>query len=232
MRDVKFLGAACTGACLFWSVLSSSIMRPSDPHPGLKDDALKQALRLDREHNDLGYLTARKVLFDGVDGDGRRAEGAYTGQEISYFKQPLLNKGAVEHAWPLTRLPETARADLHHMFVVVPEARVARVNLHYDDVLIAVWSQGGSKSGPSRRVVPAFEVRKQRRGDIARAMFYVSTMYDIDIPDHEEKALRRWHHDDPVSAQERTRHDAVVRHQTSRNPFIDHPSLAQRIKDF
>lgn len=222
---------ASMGAAVFWSALVT-IARPVEPHPGLRDDALKQALRKDWNHKALTYYQARKHLFGSIDGDGRTAECVYTGAEIDYFKQPLPTDGLVEHAWPLTRLPADGRSDLHHMFAVDSEARLARLNLHYGKVFVPVWSEGGSRSGPSSKVKPVFEVRDERRGDTARAMFYVATMYGLDIGDDEEKELRKWHAQDPVSDWERKRNDRVQKQQSSRNPFVDHPGLEKRISDF
>ncbi|MFU8804420.1 MAG: hypothetical protein ACNA8W_11465, partial [Bradymonadaceae bacterium] len=105
------------GSCIFLG-LAVSITRGPEPHPGLKDDALKQALRGDWDHKQLSYLEARKHLWGKVDGNGRHATDVYTGAEIKYLMQPLPYKGAVEHAWPVTRLPAEARSDLHHSFPV------------------------------------------------------------------------------------------------------------------
>lgn len=233
IHDMTRLMAAALGACVFWGAHAEfQDMRPGEPHPGKRDEALKSALRSDWKHDPLTYINARKYLFEEIDGDGRKIEGRYTGETIEYFKQPLPNKGAVEHAWPLTRLPEEARSDLHHIYAVLPEARMARVNLRYGKVLVAVWARGGSRSGPSSRVKPVFEVRDEARGDMARAMFYVATMYDVDIPADEEKVLRDWHLDDPVSREELARNAKVAKRQKSRNPFIDHPGLVKRISDF
>ncbi len=235
LKNTSYIAAATLGACAFWSAVELvGPMRPGGPHPGLKNEALKTALQKDHEkaHKELPYIQARKLLFSSIDGNGRQVSCRYTGEEIKYMIQPLPNKAAVEHAQPLTRLPSEARSDLHHMFVVTPEARVARLNLHYGDVLVAVWAEGGSRSGPSKRVVPAFEVRDDARGDMARAMFHVATMYDVTIPAHEEKVLRAWHKQDPVSKQERQRNDKVAAEQSSRNPFVDHPTLVDRINNF
>ena len=229
--DVSRILLATLGACLFYGLLSE-VMRPPEPHPGLRDDALQDALREDWNPKQLSYFQARRYLWGEVAGDGRHAEGAYTGEEIEYFKQPLPNKGAVEHAWPLTRLPKEARSDLHHMFGVIGEARAARLNLRYGDVTVPVWSRGGSRSGPGSRLKPVFEVRQERRGDMARAMFYVATMYDLDIPRAEEKTLRGWHKDDKVSKEERARNDKIEKRQKARNPFVDHPKLTGRISNF
>ena len=231
--NVRILMFATLGACVFWSVFGLKMQRPSpEPHPGLRDDALKQALREGHEHDPLSYLSARRALFGEIDGNGREARCAYTGHAIEYFMQPLPDDGLMEHAWPVTRLPSDARTDLHHLFAVTSEARFARINLHYGKVVVPIWTRGGSRSGPSKKVVPVFEVRKERRGDIARAMFYVATMYELSISPAEEQELRAWHHQDPVDKEERERNAAVARKQRSRNPFIDYPNLSSRIKDF
>ena len=146
---------ASLGAVCFWSSFAE-VMRPSEPHPGLRDEALKQALRTDRSHEALSYYQARKHLFGSIDGDGKRAECVYTGATLEYFRQPLPNDALIEHAWPPTRLPAEARSDLHHMFAVDAEARVARLNLHYGRVVFPVWAAGGSRSGPSAKLKPVF----------------------------------------------------------------------------
>lgn len=234
LSDLTRILLASLGACLFYGLLFGVMRPPPEPHPGLRDDELQRALRddWDHKHKQLSYLRARNYLWGEIDGDGRHARGAYTGEKIEYIKQPLPNKGAVEHAWPLTRLPKEARSDLHHMFAVIGEARAARLNLHYGKVRVPVWSRGGSRSGPGSAIKPVFEVRKERRGDVARAMFYVATMYDMRIPAAEEKVLRKWHHDDPVDKAEKARNEQVAKRQKSRNPFVDHPKLSRRISDF
>lgn len=229
--EFKMILAAVLGACFFYGGLAE-VLRPSDPHPGLEDDELKEALRGDWDHQQLSYYKARKHLFSDVDGDGRRATGKYTGEKIEYFSQPLPNTGNMEHAWSITRLPASARTDLHHLFPVIPEAKVARLNLHYGDVRVPVWERGGSRSGPGSRVKPVFEVRPEHRGDVARAMFYVATMYEMDIPGEEEQVLRKWHRQDSVDKAERSRNARVQELQKSRNPFVDHPGLTKRISDF
>lgn len=239
-RNFRFLFYSLLGALAFYALFAGAawgaaalVFRPApEPHPGLRDDALKAALRSDWEHRPLSYLSARNHLWNTIDGDGRRAKDTYTGQTIEYFKQPLPNNGAVEHAWPLTRLPRAARADLHHMFAVAGESRAARLNLHYDTVKVAIWARGGSKAGPGARLKPVFEVRPQTRGDIARAIFYIATMYELEIPQREEQTLRRWHREDPPDKAEKARNARIEKLQSSRNPFVDHPKLLDRISRF
>ena len=231
MKNSLRLATTFLGATLFYGALAE-VMRPNEPHPGLRDDALKAALRKDRTHETLSYVKARDALFNGVDGDGKHATCAYTGVKLEFLRQPVPTQAAVEHAWPMTRLPAEARSDLHHMMPVEPEARVARLNLHYGKVFLPVWSAGGSRSGPSKKVKPVFEVRKPYRGDVARAMFYVATMYDLQLDATEEEELRKWHEQDPVSSAEKSRNERVAKKQKSKNPFIEHPALVKRIRDF
>ena len=233
-RNVLTIGAALAGGVIFWTALMSTAFAPAPPHPDLRDDALKEALRKDWQgkHQAVTALTARKLIFQKIDGDGKHVNGHYTGARLEYRRQPLPHVGQIEHSWPKGRLSEAGDTDLHHLFPVIPEANLARLNLHFGKVLLPVWQQGGSKSGPSRRGMPVFEVRKTQRGDTARAMFYVATMYDLKLDDAEEAALRVWHKQDPVSRAERARNERVESHQSSRNPFIDHPVMVERIQNF
>ncbi len=71
-----------------------------------------------------------------------------------------------------------------------------------------------------KRVV---EPRPAVRGDIARAMFYMSKQYDLKLFNRQKKLLLRWHRQDPPSAEERRRNDLIQELQGRRNPFIDNP---------
>ena len=77
-----------------------------------------------------------------------------------------------------------------------------------------------------------FEVRKEQRGDTARAKFYFSMRYKKSIGPKEESVLRRWNDEDPVDAREMTRNDGIEEVQKNRNPFVDHPEFISQISDF
>lgn len=86
-----------------------------------------------------------------------------------------------------------------------------------------------------------------RRGDVARALFYMDTRYeglpgegepDLVLTDNAAliqpseggkgymgllSVLLAWHEQDPVDLTERVRDEVVFRAQRNRNPFIDHP---------
>ncbi|PIQ99386.1 MAG: hypothetical protein COV66_12485 [Nitrospinae bacterium CG11_big_fil_rev_8_21_14_0_20_45_15] len=70
------------------------------------------------------------------------------------------------------------------------------------------------------------------RGDLARAYFYTSIQYRIPISAELENNLRTWHYQDPPDAWEEKRNTLIETVQGNRNPFIDHPELAERVTDF
>ena len=93
-----------------------------------------------------------------------------------------------------------------------------------------------------------FEPDDEYKGDFARTYFYMVTCYKNELPSwpgspqlnysaNKYKAfstwsinmLIEWHRLDPVSEKEIKRNDAVYGFQRNRNPFIDHPELAEYI---
>lgn len=90
-----------------------------------------------------------------------------------------------------------------------------------------------------------FEPDDQYKGDFARTYFYMAACYNSrikgwsaeclagnDYPCYKTWAVEmflEWAHNDKVSTKEINRNDAVYRHQKNRNPFIDHPELADHI---
>lgn len=93
-----------------------------------------------------------------------------------------------------------------------------------------------------------FEPDDEYKGDFARIYFYMVTCYKSEVPQWpgsgqldyttnnykafstwSMKLLMEWHRADPVSTKEIKRNEAVYRLQGNRNPFIDHPELAEHI---
>lgn len=80
--------------------------------------------------------------------------------------------------------------------------------------------------------IVVFEPRDDHKGDVARAMFYMSVRYWWVIPDEMEAALRDWHTLDPPDDDERARNDRIQEAQGNRNPFVDRPEAVDEIDDF
>lgn len=104
------------------------------------------------------------------------------------------------------------------------------------------WGKGTTESG-------SWETWIGRRGDVARAQFYMDVRYEGDPgePDliltddtgeiHSRQdgkgymgllsTLLEWNRQDPVDALERVRDGVVYYFQRNRNPFVDHPEWAE-----
>ena len=90
-----------------------------------------------------------------------------------------------------------------------------------------------------------FEPDDQYKGDFARSYFYMAAAYNSYIDDWNSaqlsgnsypcfsdwsvNLLMKWHREDPVSEKEINRNEVVYRWQGNRNPFIDHPELAEYV---
>lgn len=90
-----------------------------------------------------------------------------------------------------------------------------------------------------------FEPVDEYKGDFARTYFYMAACYqdkikgwsspmlsNDDYPCYKTWAINmllKWSREDPVSPKETDRNNAVYEYQRNRNPFIDHPELAEYI---
>ena len=226
---------------------------------GLQDDALLQAIFADESgQRALGYSgtnSARTVMFSEVDRDDQgKVECIYTGLTID---EPRESAGAgsqgfnTEHSWPQSQFSqqEPIRGDLHHLFPSEMNANNARSNFDFGMVASASPTNPLSLLGTNMDGATVYQVRPERRGDVARAHFYLAARYRFDttvtngfdddgntlngsINAFEEAVLRQWHVDDPVDDLERQRNNRIEAFQRNRNPFVDWPQMVGRIADF
>lgn len=144
-----------------------------------------------------------------------------------------------EHTWPQSKFntkfdKETQKSDLHHLFPSDSQMNSDRGSYHFGKV---VQEQRKLKCSTGRLGSSAdgdlvFEPPKAHRGNVARALFYFSTRYDLPISAEEEATIREWHKQDPVDAEEMARNEEIFKLQGNRNPFIDFPELVDRISNF
>ena len=149
-----------------------------------------------------------------------------------------------EHVWPksLAWFPNVgngdkgAGADLHH---IRPEDN--RVNsVRNDDKFGEV--NGGSEVLSSKGVKSGcysgggyFEPQDCAKGDTARILFYLFTRYSqadsyrFTAVAQSLEMLLEWNRLDPVDEWEMERNNETAKIQGNRNPFIDHPELADII---
>ncbi len=198
---------------------------------GLRNDDLKAKLHDEvAKHTVYNYKEARKLMYGKIDNRNGSLECVYTGKIIPYTDGKGPNGINCEHTWPQSKgAVGDAKSDIHHLFPADPDANCKRGSFPFGYVNkdAVCFSEGGSMFDGD-----VFEVRKQHRGNVARAMFYFSTVYEKPIDEAQEKVLREWHKQDPVDANEIARNDSVESFQHNRNPYIDHPEYVDMIADF
>jgi endonuclease I len=204
----------------------------------LNGNALKLALNniINEGFNNLLYGDARYIL-DEADADPNNPGNiilVYTGMSVS----GAWDGGATwnrEHVWPQSRLgvyvgydeddfPSKA-TDLHNLKPADPDENAVRSNDYFD------WFKTDK----------TYEPRDEVKGDIARILFYMATMYfELTLNDDELSlslnrtmgilsVLLEWNEVDPVDDFERNRNEVIYSYQNNRNPFIDYPEFANLI---
>jgi len=205
------------------------------PYAGLDAAALRERLlTLLSKHKSISYDNARKQMYSVLDNVDGQVRCVYTGEWVKTTGIPLASLMNTEHtwcqSWGADVLP--AKSDLHNLFPVLEEANNRRSNYPFGEVVRATWSQGGSTLGTSLSGERVFEPRDPHKGDVSRALFYFSMRYRRPIEDPAEAVLRNWNELDPPDAKEEMRNDGIEVVQQNRNPFVDCPTLVDRLPDF
>ena len=235
--------------CNVWSDLSDDILL-GRIHEKVSADYRPIKVDKDRGGQLNRYVTARRLMFTQVE---RRpspnqgphlAECIYTGMtapapQTAEPNRDLLN---AEHLWPRSMMADETRlpalyshqeADIHALVPSIPRANDARGNAPFGEV----YGDEVTEYAPSILGVDQFghrvmEVRRARRGDVARAMFYFSVRWGLNVDASQEEVLKLWNRLDPPDEIERTRNQLVSSIQGNRNPFIDCPQLIDQVTDF
>lgn len=201
----------------------------------------------------LGYRAARDVLYTTIDNQNGVLTDLYGGFTVQLDPNdptPRTTAGQLninaEHVWPQSKgAQDNAKSDLHNLYASVINTNSDRSSLPFADIPdpqttswyindqeiaaqpttnINAYSESDKKS---------FEPREQKKGDIARTMFYFRTIYptqaDNSFFEKQRKTLCQWHLADPVDAGELARSRKVAQTaQGNVNPFTLDSSLPQR----
>ena len=157
-----------------------------------------------------------------------------------------------EHSFPKSWFNDATPmyTDLFHLYPTDGYINGMRGNYPFGETDKPSKTSGGgfSKLGPCS--FPGysgtiFEPNDEYKGDFARTYFYMATCYEDKIsswncemlannsyPAYTTWAINlllKWNAQDPVSEKEVNRNNAVYKIQKNRNPFIDHPELAEYI---
>ncbi len=160
-----------------------------------------------------------------------------------------------EHSMPKNWFNETKEdttymySDLFHLYPTDKYVNNQRGNYPFGETSSTATTYGnGSKLGNSTfagYTGTVFEPIDEYKGDFARTYFYMVTAYENRInswysgqlagnkypglSNWSISLLLKWNAQDPVSTKETNRNNAVYGIQKNRNPFIDHPELAEYI---
>ncbi len=174
-----------------------------------------------------------------------------------------------EHSWPNSygfNNDETASeyTDCHHLFASDTDYNSNRGNQPFGTTSASRLENATDLNygfGGGSGVYPGnsnwddgsvYEVWNHRRGDLARAQFYMDVRYEggnhpysgasetnLVLTDNASliqtnqpymgylSVLLQWHLEDPVDDDERARNDVIESFQGNRNPFVDHPEWVE-----
>lgn len=171
-------------------------------------------------------------------------------KQTSYL---AVNEMHIEHSLPKSwwgAHENMAYKDLFHLYPADAVTNMTKSNLPLGEVTgTPTLDNGVSKVGKNgfgtAYIDNCFEPADEFKGDFARSYFYISSiyenfaslwqspmMYNNTYPVWRPWAINlllKWHRQDPVSAKELNRNEAIFKIQNNRNPFIDYPTLAEYI---
>ncbi|SCY64067.1 Por secretion system C-terminal sorting domain-containing protein [Flavobacterium anhuiense] len=168
--------------------------------------------------------------------------GNYSVEGDCYNREHIIPQSVFSEQSPMV-------SDAHFITPTDGKVNGIRSNYPHGNVSSATYtSQNGSKLGSSAvsgYSGTVFEPINDFKGDIARMYFYFATRYENTVAGYSYamfngtsnqvfttaflNMLLAWHAQDPVSAREIARNNAVYARQNNRNPFIDHPEYVNQI---
>ncbi|SJZ53282.1 endonuclease [Mycoplasmopsis verecunda] len=179
----------------------------------------------------------------------------YDGSGANQEGQGMNREHVIPQSW--FNREATRRADIQHIFPTDIKVNAVRSNYPHDEVTseIKYTSENGGKLGKNSLNKTSFEPIDEFKGDIARAYLYFLVTYGGDDKKDGAVALRnkngsqvfetsypymnnhylnvylKWNAYDAVSQFDVVRNNEIIKsgHQSSRNPFIDYPDLADSL---
>lgn len=201
----------------------------------------------------LSYNGARDVLYGYIDNNNGSVSCVYTNYTVNNVPtndpRPIVYSGGIdcEHVWPQSLYQGTSpmKSDLHHLRPAKSNVNSSRGNKPYNEIADSetdnwYWLNYSTSSIPSSNINEYsesksgnFEPREDRKGDVARAIFYFYTIYnnvaDEDFFNTQKDILYEWHIQDPVTDSEINRTWQIASYQNNiPNPFIVDESLIYR----
>lgn len=178
---------------------------------------------------------------------GRDQCGNYSGVGDCYNREHSMPKSWFDDQQPMY-------SDAFHLYPTDGWVNGRRGNYPFGECANGSLSASGGSVQPLGRLGNStfpgysgtvFEPDDEYKGDFARTYFYMAAAYNSLIDDWNSpqlagnsypcfsswsvNLLMKWHRQDPVSEKEINRNEVIYRWQHNRNPFIDHPELAEYV---
>lgn len=183
------------------------------------------------------YAWSRYQAADEAEGNSSSILSLYTRHTIS--KSNTLSGGGAyawdkwnrEHIFTQTAFP-ASDADNHNIFACEGQINQIRGNDKFAELnsvtsTVEVFGHDtGCKSSGSK-----FEPCDEAKGEVARAVLYCTIYYGYSVTQIFDSLATclKWHAEHPVTNREIYRNNKVNDLQGNRNPFVDHPSYANKI---
>lgn len=249
-----------------------------DDMDGTAKERLKEAAkRCVESHTKLSYTDlpnywiVSDIYPDLYDGERRfwdmYSDNVYLIHDNQTGKQAFsANKMQREHSVPKSWWKNSSKdveytpcySDMWNLFPSDGSANNAKSNYPFGIVGTPSFNNGVTKvgtptSGTGGKAVKVFEPADRYKGDFARSIFYVVTVYDgiewgagydqygnpcntmiekntyPTLTEWAMEMLLEWSRKDPVDEKEINRNDAVETCQGNRNPYVDFPELAEYV---
>jgi len=222
---------------------------------GLYEDILIDFIRANyMTSTTLGYTDCRDTMYLRVDRVDGQVKGVYTNYAVDLPDMGvdpsvhLYENGMnCEHVWPqsLYEGNEPIKSDMHALRPCKDNVNSARGNKPFNEVIDEqtttwYWQDSQTSNIPSANIEEYsenhgsyFEPREDRKGDVARTIFYFYTMYSELADEYffaiQKDILKTWHDQDPASEKEITRTWQIAYYQENKpNPFILDATLVER----
>lgn len=219
-------------------------------------DLLEQINQNYQPKRHLGYDNSRDILYSEIDNHDGQVLGIYTNFTLFFDPNSHLDPSKTlyqggeginaEHIWPQSKGANgIAKDDQHNLFPARVKVNSDRNNKPFGEISDNKTKRWYFKE-ERRATIPSsdideysesisdkFEPREDRKGDVARAMFYFKAIYpdsaDQSFFNAQQDTLCRWHQLDPVDGRELARNQAIANNrQGNENPFILDETLALR----
>jgi len=200
----------------------------------------------DNSFNDLGYNTAREEMYSFTDEVNGKIYCIYTDFQMDSEVTTYPNPINAEHIVPQSFYSGVSpmKSDIHNIRPSHQSVNSARSNYDFGEVTdnqaqwyglnglgdyVSLPNEPGVSNNYSEGINGLFEPQEDRKGDVARQVFYFYTEYPTQAGLISELAdlnlLYQWHLQDPADSFEVQRNDRIEAVQGNRNPYIDYQEL-------